>query len=93
MAAASLIMRMVTFIGGNSINIRGKDMEQSYMLMVLLTWGNSSRMQLMVMEYVDWTQDLYNLDNLKIIFFMAMHLFLLLMIVKFLDGSRLIKVL
>jgi hypothetical protein len=63
------------------------------MLMVLLTWGNSSRMQLMVMEYVDMTMDLYNLDNLKIIVLMAMHLFLLLMIVKLLDGSRLVKVL
>jgi hypothetical protein len=28
MAAASLIMSMVSVIGGNSINIRGKDMEQ-----------------------------------------------------------------
>jgi hypothetical protein len=50
MAAARLNMQMVAVIGGIKRSIRGKVMVQRCMLVEALTWGNSSKVNVMVME-------------------------------------------
>jgi hypothetical protein len=92
MAAASLKVKMVAVIGGNSRSIRRKDMVHSCMLMETLTWGNSCTIKNMVMEYIDGEMEMYIMDYIKRVTEMAMDTIVFMMVVNIMDSSRMINV-
>jgi hypothetical protein len=92
MAAARLNMQMVRVIGGMKRSIRGKDMEHCCLLMETLTWGNSCRIKVMVMEYLDGKMEKHIMDNIKRVTEMAMHTNVFRKVVNIMDSTRMISV-
>jgi hypothetical protein len=92
MAAARLNMQMVRVIGGIKRSIRGKVMVQSCLLMETLAWGNSCRINDMVMEYIDGQMEMHIMDKKKRVNKMAMDTIVNRMVDNIMDSSRMISI-